>query len=74
MGTYDEPKVQISLVVTVHQLRFNCAADRCLCFRYIDSIIWVGLDSKKRIFSEKMRKERKKWEKRLIGTGKVHMR
>ena len=40
----------------------------------------VGLDSKKRVFfSEKMRKDVKRrkegerWEKRLLGTGKVHM-
>ena len=37
---------------------------------YLD---WVGLDSKKRFFSEKMGKEAKRWEKRLLGTGKVHM-
>ena len=29
-----------------------------------DTIPWVGLDSKKRIFSEKMRKEAKRGEKR----------
>ena len=33
----------------------------------------VGLDSEKRVFSEKMRKEWKRGEKRLLGTGKVHM-
>ena len=34
---------------------------------------WVGLDSKMMFFSEKMRKDAKRGEKRLLGTGKVHM-
>ena len=41
-----------------------------------NTIMRVGLDSKKRFLSEKMRKDGKRgerWEKRLLGTGKVHM-
>ena len=44
------------------------------------SLNWVGLDSEKRIFSEKMRKDAKRayrqgkdGEKRLLGTGKESM-
>ena len=41
-----------------------------------NTIMRVGLECKKRFFSEKMRidgKRGERWEKRLLGAGKVHM-